>query len=221
MNKSIHKRASFAFNFFIALSLALFALSCKSSEGPLPIKKISGLNPLTSLFNPPLPVKPFSLTDHRGNIFTEKDLQKKWSFIFFGYTHCPDVCPSTLNKMASIFSALEKNGDINTSFIFVSVDPKRDDAETLAKYVSYFNDSFLGLTGKEAEIKEFTRQVGTFYMISEETDGKTENDYQMDHSASILLFDPLGRQVARFSAIQKADSILADFRKIRDANVAN
>ena len=120
----------------------------------------------------------------------------RWSFIFFGYTHCPDVCPTTLSVLNSVARKLEGRKD-QVQFVFISIDPERDTPEKLGQFVSYFNGTFIGATGTDDAINALTRQLGVIYARVEENSG-TDN-YLMDHSASVLLFDPAGRFHAVFT----------------------
>lgn len=156
----------------------------------------------------------FSLIDHNNVPFTNSTLQDNWSFLFFGYTHCPDVCPTTLSVLNSVAQRLQDSTD-NTRFIFVSVDPERDTPETLARFVSYFNGEFVGVTGSTAALEQFTRDLGIMY-LKVQPEGESTG-YLMDHTASVLLFDPDGRYHAVFSPPLSAEKITADFQRILQA----
>lgn len=172
----------------------------------------NSLHPTTTVFPRAQLLAPFSLTNHQHrevNLFT---LAKKWSFLFFGYTYCPDVCPNTLVVLKHVYEELVKQGDVlNTQVLFISVDPQRDTLEQLASYTSYFNKDFLGITGSPDQIATLAHPLGITYF-------QTSNDnknYLIDHSATILLIDPLLRLRASFLPPHHADMILSDFRKIR------
>lgn len=157
---------------------------------------------------------PFTLVDHNNEVFNETTLRKRWSFLFFGYTHCPDVCPVTLSVLNSVAQRLQ-DVDADIRFVFVSVDPERDTPEKLAQFVRYFNKNFIGVTGSGQQIEEFTRELGIMHMrvaAEENTTG-----YLVDHTASVLLFDPDGRYHAVFSPPLSAGEISDDFRKILKA----
>ena len=162
----------------------------------------------------PRALKSFSLSDHNGKPFSNAELQGHWTFIFFGYTHCPDVCPTTLAILNRAAHLLEQDSpDHGPRFVFVSVDPERDSQERLAGYVPYFNKSFLGVTGEQPALQELTGQLGVLYR-------KVENEptapaYLMDHSASIVLTNPQGGLHALFGAPHDAESIAHDFQAIR------
>jgi protein SCO1/2 len=147
---------------------------------------------------PPRVLGDFGLTDHHGANFGPQRLRGQWTFMFFGYTHCPDICPTTLtslNAAARAIAALPEPPPA-PQYVFVSIDPERDTPEQLGKFVPYFNRDFLGVTGTPAAIAEFTRQLSVMYLKVNEERGE---GYLMDHSAAILLLDPEGRFHALFS----------------------
>ena len=156
----------------------------------------------------------FSLIDHNNTVFDNSVLKDRWSFIFFGYTHCPDVCPTTLSVLNSV---AQKLGDLDEDirFVFLSVDPERDTPEQLAQFVSYFNGDFIGVTGTPEGIEQITRQLGVLHIRAQPEEGAS--GYLVDHSASVFLFDPDGRYHAVFSPPLSADAIAGDFKKMLQA----
>jgi protein SCO1/2 len=157
---------------------------------------------------------PFELIDHNNAVFDNSALRQRWSFMFFGYTHCPDVCPTTLSVLNSVASRLQ-DLDEDIRFIFVSIDPERDTPEQLARYVTYFNGDFIGVTGTPEGIEQLTRPLGILNMRVAAEDGSEA--YLVDHTASVLLFDPDGRYHAVFSPPLSTDTMTDDFRKILQA----
>ena len=161
----------------------------------------------------PRALQPFSLTDHLGNPFTEATLHNQWTILSFGYTHCPDVCPTALATLARFDDRLKQNGtDIPYRVVFVSIDPQRDTRERLAEYVPYFNPSFIGATGDVGELEKLTRQLGILYARVDNADSAM--GYLMDHSASFVLTDPQGRYRAVFGAPHDDQVMAHDFRLI-------
>lgn len=143
-------------------------------------------------------VTEFHLVDHQRQPFDRQRLEGHWSLLFFGYTHCPDVCPTTLQTLASVWKKLRDQSSQATppQVVFISVDPERDPPEQLGKYVTYFNPSFLGVTGEPEQIEKLAGQLGIlFARVSNDGAG----NYLVDHSASVLLFDPDGNLRAVFS----------------------
>jgi protein SCO1 len=143
----------------------------------------------------------FTLTDHNNMPFSLSRLKNRWSIIFFGYTHCPDICPTVLGDMAALFEQLRLDKKIynNSQGIFISVDPGRDTPELLKEYVAYFNEDFTGVTGEPDQIKKLSKQLGAVYLISPEKD--EDGDYQVFHTSSLFLINPKGE----FFAILKPD----------------
>jgi len=159
-------------------------------------------------------IQPFELVDHNHAVFNNAALQQRWSFVFFGYTYCPDVCPTTLSVLNSIAQRLQ-DVDEDIRFVMVTVDPQRDTPERLAEYVTYFNGDFLGVTGSDQELEQLTRQLGILYNRVESENG-SEN-YLVDHTAAVFLFDPDGRYHAVFTPPLSAENIAGDFRKMLKA----
>jgi protein SCO1 len=145
------------------------------------------------------PLTPFKLVDQNGDIYDIARLKNNWTFIFFGYTHCPDVCPTSLSFLAEVFEELKEQpgGLENTQATFISVDPKRDTPKLLKEYTPYFHENFVGATGTSKEIDSLTKQMWAHYEISEEVD--EDGDYAVDHTAAFFLIDPKGRLFAIFS----------------------
>lgn len=135
----------------------------------------------------------FALTDANGQPFTPASLQGHWSFLFVGYTFCPDVCPTTLADLRSIYPDL-KALDARSQVVFISADPQRDTAERLKSYVAFFQPEFKAATASHADLFPFVRNLGLIYSIADQG----EKDYLIDHSASIVLVNPQGQLQAIF-----------------------
>jgi protein SCO1/2 len=196
------------------LALAVLAALVLTATTPKQVPRI----PPPELGNLLLPearaLVPFNLNDMNGMPFDLQSLQGKWSFIFFGYTHCPDICPTTLATLKGTAAQLQQNPDEyrDTRFIFVSVDPKRDSLAHLKDYIAYFHPDFLAATGERAQIDTLAQQLGAIYMFDGDTSG---DDYIVNHSASIALIDPQGNWVGRFNPPHRAAGIAEDFRRVR------
>ena len=166
----------------------------------------------------PKQISDFQLIDQNAETFDLEKLKGHWSMIFFGYTHCPDICPTTMTLLDSVIKDLTENNEKKLSLpqiIFVSIDPKRDTQEHLAEYITYFNPAFYGLTGSEQNISSLTKQLGILYMEITNKDPGNINDYLMDHSSSILLLDPEARLVGIFSAPHNRIEIKKKYLAIR------
>jgi protein SCO1/2 len=131
----------------------------------------------------------FALTDPAGQARTLADYRGKVVAVFFGYTQCPDVCPTTLAALAEASRALGADAD-KLQVVFITVDPDRDTAALLAQYVPAFNPRFVGLRGDAAATERVARE---FKVIYQKVAGATPDRYTMDHSAGVFLFDPAGR----------------------------
>ena len=144
------------------------------------------------------PLAPFSLLDQKGETYDNNRLLGHWTLLSFGYTHCPDICPTTLSELAQMKQRLnELNIAAPYEIGFVSVDPERDTLERLAEYVAYFDPDFFGVTGQTEALNDLTQPLGIMYrkVMAE----GSAMDYVMDHSASLILIDPQGRYRALFS----------------------
>lgn len=163
------------------------------------------------------PLQLFQLLDHDNKPFGVEQLKGRWSFLFFGFTRCPDVCPTTLAVLQQVWKQLPgKAGDKgHPQMIFVSVDPDRDTLSLLKPYVQFYHPEFIGITGELSQIDNLTRQVNILYGYDEKADAKDE-DYIVNHSAQILLIDPKGRWRAVFSPPLVADAIARNFQVIRE-----
>ncbi len=154
----------------------------------------------------------FLLEDHRGKVFTNESLIGQWSFVFFGYTHCPDVCPTTLALLNQVEQVLKKETDIDLpKTIFISVDPERDTVSQLAEYVPYFNPEFTGVTGSLENLQVLTKSLGIAFGKDSDTESK---EYEVFHSSRIMLIDPEGRLKALFASPHDVNQIASDYIKI-------
>lgn len=131
----------------------------------------------------------FQLTDHDGRPRTLKDFRGKAVVVFFGYTHCPDVCPTTLAEIAEAKRLLGPDG-ARVQGVFVTVDPQRDTPEMLKAYMANFGPDFVALRGTPEQLAEVAKEYKIYY---KKVDGKTPDSYTMDHSAGSYVYDPQGR----------------------------
>lgn len=157
------------------------------------------------------PISDFTLIDHHSQPFTLADLRGKWSLIFFGFTHCPDVCPGTLFELQQFNASMQQSLPAETQrpqILFISVDPERDTPAKLEQYLSYFDPGFIGITGDHAQLLPFTRQLGIAYLIDPHKAGTGQ--YNVAHTASILLTDPRGRLYGVFPSPHDAEKMSAD-----------
>ncbi|MBS0514531.1 MAG: SCO family protein [Proteobacteria bacterium] len=147
------------------------------------------------LYPAPRTIPDFQLQQANGKPLTLADWRGHWNFVYFGYTTCPDVCPTTLAELKAAWASLGKRGAQDKLRVdFVSVDPERDTPDTLAKYVGFFSPDFLAATGTDSELSKLTRALGIVYSRTKKDDGSIE----VDHSGSIVIVDPQGRLVGLF-----------------------
>jgi len=193
---------------FIILILIIYLIQSPSQK-TVPKDLIAVLRPQA------VPIQPFSLTDQNGQPYTENNLKGKWSFLFFGYTYCPDICPTTLTTLKQINNELKKNSKTASDMqvVFVSIDPERDKPEMLAKYISYFSQEFTAVTGFDKNLIDFSRQFSAAYIKEA---ASTPGDYLMSHTSSIFLVDPQMRIVASFSPPHQAETIIDQYQKIHE-----
>jgi protein SCO1/2 len=154
---------------------------------------------------------PFTLQSGSGQQVTDKDFRGKYMLVYFGYTFCPDVCPTTLNAVAD---ALDKLGPAASRIqpLFITVDPKRDTPEVVKQYAAAFGPRIEGLTGTPEEIAAVAKEYRVYY--AEHRTGPGPNDYSMDHSSVLYLMSPTGGFIAPVRADQSGDEIAANLRKL-------
>ena len=135
----------------------------------------------------------FTLTDHTGQVVTQADYSDRWQLVFFGFTNCPDICPTTLAYMASVLDVLGDDAD-EVAPMFITVDPERDAVPVMAEYVSVFHPRLIGLTGTEAQVAEAAGNFRTWYERTE--DESAPDGYFMAHGGYIYLMRPGGKYEA-------------------------
>ncbi|MGN7613762.1 SCO family protein [Magnetococcales bacterium HHB-1] len=199
--KFLRQRGSFASRFLIWLVFLLIVVGILHYASTEFQERAAAQWPPPGLKNIILdhvqPITAFpAMKDHYGEDFDLKRLKGKWSLIFFGYMHCPDVCPATLGKVAEIYKLLEKQAPDRLKqmqTLFITVDPKRDSEEKLKSFVSYFNPSFLGVYG---DAKATARVASTFGVFYRKEAQKDSENYAVNHSTSLFLLNPKAEVVA-------------------------
>ena len=171
-------------------------------------------NQALKLFPNPKQLTAFSLTDHKDHAFDLASLKGKWSFLFFGFTHCPDVCPTTLLVLARTheFIAKSKVGIEGIQFVFISVDPNRDTAVKLKQYVEYFDSTFLGVTGNDGQIAKLAALLGAEYRIAFKPG---EKNYPVYHTSAVFLVNPRAHYHAILIPPHDAETISRRFNVLR------
>ena len=154
--------------------------------------------------------KPLALTDHNGKKRTMQDFAGKVVVLFFGYTHCPDVCPTTMVELKNTMKLLGDKSD-EVQVLFVTVDPARDTQQVLAQFVPSFDKRFIGLWGS---LQETAETIGNFKIYFAKVKGKTDADYTIDHSSGMYVFDKAGKIRLYTSYGQKPADIASDIKKL-------
>jgi protein SCO1/2 len=176
---------------------------------PPPVELATG-----TLLSPSRQLPDFSLIDSAGRGFGTANLRGHWSFMFFGYTNCPDFCPATLSTLAALNKRLRtENAAVVPQVIFVSVDAKRDTPGQLAKYVPYFDPGFIGLTAaQQPTLEAVARSMGVAVVIQPAKG--PDGSYTVDHSAQIFVLDPGGKLAAVLSGPFTVDALRGDLQRI-------
>jgi protein SCO1/2 len=163
------------------------------------------------LLETPRDIGDFELVDHRGEPFTPARLEGRWTLLFFGFTFCPDICPTTMAFLNQFVGALEGTEVRDTQVVMISVDPARDTVAQLAGYVPFFNEDFVGVTGEFLDIHRFATALNTPFR---KVPGQDEN-YLVDHSANVVLVNPRGDYHGFFKAPLDLAKMKVTYRSIR------
>jgi protein SCO1/2 len=182
----------------------------------LPARQPAGLAALTWLPEPRV-IGEFELLDHTGRPFDLQRLRGRWSLLFFGFTHCPDVCPSALYDLNQVSEQLPRPPDGAEPLhqvVFISVDPERDTPEVLSRYVAHFNPEFTGVSGSPEQLAALSAQLGIAFQVEEHAPGAEQ--YGVVHSSSIVLTDPAGHLRGAFTAPLDAAAMARDLATLID-----
>lgn len=169
--------------------------------------KVNGLY----LLETPRDLGAFELVDHHGKPFDAARLEGRWSLLFFGFTYCPDICPTTMAFLNDFVAGLGPEEALDTQVVMVSVDPARDTVPQLASYVPFFNADFLGVTGEFLEIHRFATALNTPFR---KVPGDGEQ-YSVDHSSNVVLINPRGDYHGFFKPPLEQEKMLATYRAAR------
>ncbi|MBK8972373.1 MAG: SCO family protein [Hahellaceae bacterium] len=217
------RRALIAILAIVVLELIAGIWIFLARNPPAPQIDLPGL----TVFSPPERLPKFDLVDHHGRPFANDRLRGHWTLAAFGYTSCPDFCPTTLAEMARLFKqpALSPEVAQAARFVFISVDPFRDTTEQLAAYVTYFNPDFLGLTGEPDRLQRLNHELDIPYGYAGPETGEPIRDvlhkpvldaYVVDHYSGLLFIDPQGRLVATLLPPFDLARTLRIYEQLRD-----
>nr|WP_298721126.1 SCO family protein [uncultured Steroidobacter sp.] len=192
---------------FVSVYLCMAA---SSSLGAAPARMASLQVPGYALPQP-LALQPFGLIDQHGREFTLEDLRNRWTLLFFGYTHCPDVCPTTLAQLRSVTKQLSKHPDaVIPAVVFVSIDPQRDSTQQLKQYSTQYGTDFTGVGGEPGALDSFARQFRAKYARA----GGTSTSYFIDHTSSVALIDPNAQLRVLFSVPLRPDAVAIEIQRL-------
>lgn len=180
---------------FVVIGVRLVIWSGQNSEGAKAIPAIGG---------------PFHLTDHNGKAVSDRDFRNRYMLIFFGYTFCPDVCPTTLSTVTAVMEKLGPTYARKVVPIFVTVDPERDTVAVMKEYVGAFSPDIVGLTGSPDEVAKVAKE---FKVYAAKVKGDRPEHYTVDHSAILYLMGPDGKFVAHFTHGISVDDLAAGLKK--------
>ena len=183
----------------VALALGLWLALQRAAPPALPA--------VATILPTPVELPEFSLVDHKGEPIDRSFFQGQWDLVFFGFTHCPDICPLTLQTLSNAKQQLREAGHTPLPrIVLVSLDPERDTPEKLAQYIKHFGADNAGVTGELGALRTLTGKLGVYFEKREE-DG---DFYTVDHSSNVFVFDAEGRYRALFSSPHKAKNFVHD-----------
>ena len=168
-----------------------------------------------TLLDQPRTVKPFSLKGIDGQTFDNERMKGHWTMVFFGFTSCTSMCPMTMAELGKMFRMLEADKVSSLpEVVMISIDPKRDTLSKLKHYVKGFDSHFFGARGSVKSIRKMTREMGIVYMKVAPLAGESAENYNIQHSGAVMLFNPAGQLTAFFTPPLHADALAADFKRL-------
>lgn len=196
----------------LCLLLSIFVTGCQdanqNSIHNLPFKTLK-------LFPQGKSFSGFELISHKNKKWQVEDFKGQYSILFFGFSNCPDICPTTLLDMQKIDKKLIEQGLSSPRFVFVSVDPDRDTPEVLNNYINFFNPAFYGLTGDAPNILSMASQLGVAYKVAEHEPGDLV--YDVDHASALFLLDKNGERIGIFTAPHDVNLIAGDLALLMES----
>ncbi|VAW47097.1 Cytochrome oxidase biogenesis protein Sco1/SenC/PrrC, thiol-disulfide reductase involved in Cu(I) insertion into CoxII Cu(A) center [hydrothermal vent metagenome] len=205
------------FKFIIRFTLVIFCTSfaltgCDNADSNSTTeKKFKSLK----LFPQGKSFSGFQLTSHLGETWDQESFKGSYSVVFFGFTNCPDICPTTLLDMQKINKKLDHQDLASPRFIFISVDPDRDSPEVLNEYINFFNPDFFALTGDAPNILSVASQLGVAYKVADHQPG--DLIYAVDHASALFILNPKGERIGLFTAPHDIELITQDLATLMES----
>lgn len=178
-----------------------------TQQEPQPAPDLSEIN--TYVYDEPRELPDFSLTGETGETVTREDLRGRWTFVFLGYTNCPDICPATMSTLRQTSRQLPDELP-KPEFLLVSADPEEDTPEQLSRYLDFFGEDFHGLTGDMDELREMAKGLNAVFVHRDDGDGNT----LVDHSGHLTLLDPEGRMAAIIQPPHDPEKLVKAYQEI-------
>ena len=204
--KSTHQAAVLGVLLVIALGTGLFRGSITQTD----LNTVPGV----TLFGSGPAVDDFQFIDQHGNAVDKSSFKPGWRLVFFGYTFCPDICPTTLADLNRVWKKLSPQAQQSVQVVFVSIDPERDTPESLAPYLAYFNPEFMAMTGNVTSLERLAEQLNGFYARVEREDGMA---YLMDHSSNLMLVDDSWQYRGYIEPPFKRDALVEAFEILAES----
>lgn len=175
---------------FVGAAVSRILRTPESAEPRQEVLDVNALQQQGAFIRPePKTLKPFLLMGDDGQAFTVDNFAGQWGLVFLGYTHCPDICPTTLSLFKQLRAGWQETGLADIQYVLLTADPERDTPERLHEYLQFFSEEFVGVTGDVADVAELAKQLnGLFARVPQEQD-----DYLVDHSANIVIINPAGQ----------------------------
>jgi protein SCO1/2 len=206
----VNKRVSLTVLFlvaFIALIAGIFVAQHVPDKRAVLAEKFQG-----TLLDHPRPIHDFSLTGIDDKSFDNQSMKGHWTMVFFGFTQCGSICPMTMAELGKMFRILEKKQvSVLPNVVMVSIDPKRDSLTTLDTYVRAFDPHFYGARGRVKAVHRMARELGIVYTKQAAAKGEPRENYNIQHSGAVMLFNPDGDLIAFFTPPIHAEALASDF----------
>lgn len=199
---------------FLVIGLVIAAFAGGTLFMVLAFQGPRGMPQHATVLPQPALLPQFSLVDQNGAPFTRESFRGQWSLVFFGFTHCPDICPATLQQLAIARNRVLADDDNEfPDILLISVDPERDTPEIMARYIGHFGPGITGVTGSLEELRKLTSALGIFF----EKSGEENGSYNVDHAAVVIVINKSAEFHALFSAPHNVEHFVGDIPLITDS----